>query len=108
MYKLGSKQVTTQILLLDESAQHLVQTTFCSPSDIIVLSERETLVDAGELIRALIRGSLLSCLSLFRIGYPRGCWRTYQGTDPWILAQLPQFVQDRLPGMFTVQLGSFL
>ncbi|KAJ7624626.1 hypothetical protein FB45DRAFT_869538 [Roridomyces roridus] len=26
-----------------------------------------------------------------------GCGATYQGTDPWILAQLPQFVQDRFP-----------
>ncbi|KAJ7767051.1 hypothetical protein DFH07DRAFT_1012099 [Mycena maculata] len=32
-----------------------------------------------------------------REGNTRGCGRTYQGTDPWILAQLPQFVQDRFP-----------
>ncbi|KAJ7850910.1 hypothetical protein B0H14DRAFT_2581722 [Mycena olivaceomarginata] len=30
-------------------------------------------------------------------GKHSGCGRTYQGTDPWILAQLPQFVQDRFP-----------
>ncbi|KAJ7703632.1 hypothetical protein B0H17DRAFT_1127247 [Mycena rosella] len=32
-----------------------------------------------------------------REGNTRGCGRTYQGTDPWILAQLPRFVQDRFP-----------
>ncbi|KAJ7066294.1 hypothetical protein C8F01DRAFT_1228372 [Mycena amicta] len=32
-----------------------------------------------------------------REGNTRGCGRTYQGTDPWILGQLPRFVQDRFP-----------
>ncbi|KAJ7214348.1 hypothetical protein GGX14DRAFT_563165 [Mycena pura] len=32
-----------------------------------------------------------------RNGNTRGCGKTYQGTDPWILAQLPRFVQDRFP-----------
>ncbi|KAJ7152120.1 hypothetical protein C8R46DRAFT_484877 [Mycena filopes] len=32
-----------------------------------------------------------------REGNTRGCGRTYQGSDPWILAQLPRFVQDRFP-----------
>ncbi|KAJ7678102.1 hypothetical protein DFH06DRAFT_1422622 [Mycena polygramma] len=32
-----------------------------------------------------------------REGNTRGCGRTFQGSDPWILAQLPRFVQDRFP-----------
>ncbi|KAJ7511032.1 hypothetical protein B0H11DRAFT_2402639 [Mycena galericulata] len=32
-----------------------------------------------------------------REGNIRGCGRTYQGSDPWILSQLPRFVQDRFP-----------
>ncbi|KAJ7227290.1 hypothetical protein GGX14DRAFT_555855 [Mycena pura] len=32
-----------------------------------------------------------------REGNDRGCGTTFQGTDPWILAQLPHFVQDRFP-----------
>ncbi|KAF7310239.1 hypothetical protein MIND_00397600 [Mycena indigotica] len=32
-----------------------------------------------------------------REGNTRGCGKTYQGSDPWILGQLPKFVQDRFP-----------
>jgi hypothetical protein len=30
----------------------------------------------------------------------KGCGKHYQGSDPWIIPQLPEFVQRAFPGMF--------
>jgi hypothetical protein len=37
-----------------------------------------------------------------RRGNDKGCGKSYQGSDPWIIRQLPEFVQRAFPGIFAL------